>query len=337
MSGERVAPVLSALGPGREFDLIRGFLAGAPALGEEVRVGPGDDAAVLDGGWVLTCDVSVEDVHFRRAWLSDHEVGYRAAAAAISDLAAMAARPVGILVALAAPRGGVDLAAVHAGLAEAAASSGASVLGGDVSSSPGPLVVDVTAVGRTARPVLRSGARPGDELWVTGALGACAAAVRVLEAGRQPAPELRAALARPVPRVREALWLAEREVAHALIDLSDGLAGDAGHLAAAGRVKIVLDEPALPVAEGALAELGEAEARAAALHGGEDYELCFAAAPGAVDREAFERHFGLALTRVGEVEDGEGAEHEGVWLRDAAGILTRPRAGGFDHFASEAG
>src|SRR5687767_5371537 len=89
------------LGPGAEFDMIRRFLHGDGSLPPEVLVGPGDDAALLEGGWVLTVDVSVEDVHFRRAWLSDREIGYRAAAGALSDLAAMAAKPVGLLVSLA--------------------------------------------------------------------------------------------------------------------------------------------------------------------------------------------------------------------------------------------
>jgi thiamine-monophosphate kinase len=176
-----------AMGPGAEFDLIRRLVADDQPLPPEVRVGPGDDAAVLEGGWVVTMDLSVEDVHFRRAWLSDHEIGYRAGAAALSDVAAMAATPVAVLVALAGPRGGgVDLAAVQAGVREIASELGASVIGGDVSGSPGALVVDVVALGRTAWPVLRDGAEPGDHVWVTGRLGAAAAAVRMWEAGREP-------------------------------------------------------------------------------------------------------------------------------------------------------
>ena len=105
------------LGPGAEFDLIRRFLESEGELPPQVRVGPGDDAAVIEGGWVISTDLSVEDVHFRRAWLSDEEIGYRAGAAAISDLAAMAATPVALLVSLAVPRGGaVDPEAVHSGV-----------------------------------------------------------------------------------------------------------------------------------------------------------------------------------------------------------------------------
>lgn len=315
-----------ALGPGGEFDLIRRFLSGGEGGWSHVVVGPGDDAAVLEGGWVVSTDLSMEDVHFRRAWLRDEEVGYRAAAAALSDLAAMAATPVGLLVSMAFPRGGRwDLESVQAGVRQAAALVGASVIGGDLSRSPGPLVLDVTVVGRALSPVLRAGAAPGDEVWVTGALGASAAAVRAWEAGGEPTPALRAAFARPAPRTQAAAALAREGVLHALVDVSDGLAGDAGHLAAAGGVSVVLETTAVPVAEAARAALGEEEALAAALHGGEDYELCFAAPPGSVTAAVADAA-GLALTRVGRVEAGEG-----VWLEDGGGGRTRPTRGGFDH------
>lgn len=318
-----------ALGPGAEFDLIRRLVADHAPLPPEVRVGPGDDAAVLEGGWVVTTDLSVEDVHFRRSWLSDREIGYRAGAAALSDVAAMAATPIAVLVSIAGRRGGgVDLEAVQEGVREVASELGASVIGGDVSASPGPLVVDVVALGRTASPVLRDGAEPGDDVWVTGRLGAAAAAVRAWEAGREPSAELRAAFARPSPRVREARCLVDHEVVDALIDLSDGLAGDAGHIAAASRVRITLEAARIPVAEAALAALGQADALEAALHGGEDYELCFVSDPGAVDAEYFRDRHGLGLTRVGRVEKGEG-----VWLEQPDGNVGRLERGGFDHMA----
>lgn len=320
-----------ALGAGAEFDLIRRFLASDTPLSPEVRVGPGDDAAVLEGGWVVTTDLSIEDVHFRRAWLSDHEIGYRAAAGALSDIAAMAASPVGVLVSLAAPRGGaVDVEAVHAGVREIAEAVGAPVIGGDLSRSPGPLVIDVVALGRAAWPVLRDGAEPDDDVWVTGTLGASAAAVRMWEAGQEPSPELRAAFARPRPRIDEARCLVEHELVDALIDVSDGIAGDAGHIAAASGVRITLDVAAIPVAPAAVAALGEEAALDAALHGGEDYELCFVTDPGAVDAAYFARKHGLLLTRVGRVSEGEG-----VWLREPDGSTRRVTRGGFDHWGVE--
>lgn len=316
-----------ALGPGGEFDLIRRFLGSGGALHPSVVLGPGDDAAILEGGWVLSTDLTVEDVHFRRGWIADEEVGYRAAAAALSDLAAMAAEPVGVLVSMAFPKDrGVDVDAVQRGVRAAAASVGASVLGGDLSRSPGPLVLDLSVVGRASAPVSRAGARPGDGIWVTGRLGASAAAVLLWRAGREPPPELRAAFARPTPRIGAALALARAGVLRALVDLSDGLAGDAGHLAAAGRVKVVLERGRIPVAGGVEAALGPTGALEAALRGGEDYELCFAAPPGAVDAEALEREAGVALTRVGRVEEGSG-----VWLEEEDGSAAPLLKGGYDH------
>ena len=316
-----------ALGPGAEFDLIRRFLAHAPPLGPGVLVGPGDDAAVLEGGWVLSTDLSVEDVHFRRSWITDEEIGYRATAAALSDLAAMAAEPVGVLVSMAfRPGAGVDAEAVQRGVRDAASRSGAPVLGGDLSRSPGPLFLDVAVVGRASAPVSRAGARPGDELWVTGRLGAAAAAVRLWDAGREPPDALRAAFARPVPKTHAARTLARAGALRALVDLSDGLAGDAGHLAAAGGVRIVLEAGRIPLGEGVAEALGAAAALDAALHGGEDYELCFAAPPGSVVERALGAQAGAPLARVGRVEAGTG-----VWLEGTDGSVHLLERGGHDH------
>jgi thiamine-monophosphate kinase len=275
--------------------------------------------------------MSVEDVHFRRAWLSDAEIGYRAAVAALSDLAAMAATPVALIVSTAAPRLGVDVGAVQAGVREAAAFVGASVIGGDLSRSPGPLVIDVVVLGCTAWPVLRDGAEPNDEVWVTGTLGASAAATSMWEAGEDPPAALRAAFARPTARVEEARWLVDREWLDAAIDVSDGLAGDVGHLSAASGVRITLSVGDLPVAPAAVDALGAERALRAALHGGEDYELCFVTDPGKVDPVAFERRFGVRLTRVGTVSEGEG-----VWLREADGSVRQLMEGGYDHWGDGA-
>jgi len=272
--------------------------------------------------------MSVEDVHFRRSWLSDEEVGYRCAASALSDLAAMASTPVAALVSMAAPASGIDVAAVQDGVRSAAASVGATVIGGDLSRSPGPLVLDVIVLGCTAWPVLRDGAEPRDEVWVTGRLGASATAVRVWESGAEPSPELREAFAQPRPRVEEARWLVDREWVDALIDVSDGLAGDVGHLAAASGMKITLDAQAIPVSDASVAALGSDGAMEAALHGGDDYELCFVTDPDKVDPEAFGRRFGVPLTRVGVVSEGEG-----VWLLQPDGSSSRLERGGFDHWS----
>ncbi|HEX7051673.1 MAG TPA: thiamine-phosphate kinase [Longimicrobiales bacterium] len=321
----------SRLGPGVEFDLIRRFLERGAAPGADIRVGPGDDAAVIAPGIVASADLSIEGVHFRRDWIDPEEIGYRACAAALSDLAAMAARPIGVLAACAFPDADVPDTAVRvaAGIREAAEHAGAAVLGGDVSRSPGPLIIDVAVLGAAVRPVLRSGARPGDALWVTGRLGGAAAAVLCWQTGAAVPAAARAAFARPRPRIPEARWLAEHDALHALIDLSDGLAGDATHLAAAADVGIVLDASTIPVHPAARQAVGPEEALRLALTGGEDYELCFAAPPRAIEAvaSAFEATWHTPLTRVGEVvPDG------GVRLRRADGSLQPLDAAGFDHF-----
>ncbi len=328
------------LGPGAEFDLIRRFLAAAPPAaarpGDAIVVGPGDDCAVVRGSIAVSADAAVEGVHFLREWISSDDIGWRAAAAALSDLAAVAALPIGVLATIAAPRDDVpDFAAqVMRGVAEAAESVGAALLGGDVSASPAALFLDIAVLGEAAAPVRRTGARPGDELWVTGTLGGAAAAVEAWRRGEEPPLAAREAFAHPRPRVAEAIWLRERGVLHAMLDLSDGLAGDAAHLAAAGGVAIVLEPERVPVAAAALDVMGASDqALDLALGGGEDYELCFAAAVGAIEpiAAAFEQAFGLKLTRVGRVVAGAGVAR----LEPDGSMRPLPRAG-YQHFG-EAG
>lgn len=216
------------------------------------------------------------------------------------------------------------------GATELLESEGAILLGGDVARSPGPLFLDVVVLGRAERPVLRSGARPGDEVWVTGTLGAAAAAVRCWAEGVEPPAAAREAFAHPRPRIREALWLAEHALPRAMLDLSDGLVGDAAHLAAASGVGILLEEEQIPVDGVAIEVAGREGGLALALGGGEDYELCFVAAPGAVQAVAreFKDTFGIALTRVGVVR-----EETGIALRRGDGSIAPPDVEGYRHFA----
>lgn len=330
--GGRKPPSGVRLRSGGEFDLIRKLLSEGPLQAEGVSVGAGDDGVVLDvaASLVLSADLTIEHVHFERAWLDLSEVGYRATAGALSDLAAMAARPLGVMVSLAVPGSeSAEVApAIQIGVREACRHSGAVVLGGDLTASPGPIVLDIVVVGRTERPMTRAGARPGDALWVTGVLGGAAGAVAAWREGRAPAAGLRKAFARPTPRIEEALWL-KGAGASALIDLSDGLGGDAGHVAAASDVAIVLEEASLPLHP----ELPSGDAVDLALSGGEDYELLASAPAGALDgrQDAFLERFGIPLTRVGTV--GRGA---GVAVLRTGAVTPEPlEHGGFDHFERE--
>lgn len=298
---------MTMLGPGAEFDLIRRFLAraGEPSRPHDIMVGAGDDAAVLSAHPIaVSCDLSIEGVHFRRDWLAPEEIGWRATVAGLSDLAAMAARPIGVMLSIAASAddaAGYAERVVH-GAIRATQAVDAQLVGGDLTRSPGPLVIDVVVLGEASHPLRRDGARPGDVVWVTGRLGAPAVAVRAWLAGRDPGNDARERFAHPLPRTREAQWLRQRADLTAGIDLSDGLAGDLPHLAAASRVGILIERGAVPAHEAArdLPDL--------ALTGGEEYELCVAAPPGAIEAvlEEFQARFDLPLTRVGSIVASNG-------------------------------
>jgi thiamine-monophosphate kinase len=308
------------LGGGPEFDRIRAIAA---VLGDRASELGGDVAWVEVGGQhlALSTDVSVEGVHFRRDWLTAPEIGWRAGAAALSDLAAAGAEALGVLAALTAPAHEEPglLAALMDGVGAAASSVGARVLGGDLSRG-GALSLAITVVGVAERTLRRSGAAAGDGLWVTGDLGGARAALTAWRAGRAPDAAARARFARPEPRLAAGAWLAERG-ASAMLDLSDGLGGDAGHLAAASGVRLRIALERLPVHPAVAAEasaLGEAP-ELFATRGGEDFELLAAMPP------AFAGASPFPLTRIGEVETGRGVALE---------LGGRPQTiPGYDHFA----
>lgn len=284
---------MSALGEGAEFDAIRRMLA---------RWGPrasriGDDAAVLDvtpEHLVVSVDASIEGRHFRREWMSPHEIGYRAVAAALSDLAASAAKPIGILLALGVPRSWQDaLEGIADGAGDAGHSVGATILGGNLSGA-GELSITTTVIGSARRPLTRAGATPGETLFITGALGGSGEALERMTQRRELPPEVRQRFVRPVPRIQEALWLRVHG-ATAGIDVSDGLAADLGHLAAASKVRLEVDLRAIPTFNGV-------EPLAAAASG-EEYEV-IVTAPRTLDTAVFTRQFGIPLTAIGRVEGG---------------------------------
>jgi len=315
------------LGPGPEFDFIRAI---ARALGS--AAGPlGDDCALIPDGTTtlaLSTDVSVEGVHFRRDWLAPREIGWRAAAGALSDLAAEGAEAIGVFAAVTGPRSLAerDLVELMRGVGDEATSVGGKVLGGDLSAGT-QWSVAITVVGRAPRPVTRGGARPGDGLWVTGALGAPRAALEAWLRGDPPSADARDAFAHPVPRVVAGSWLAAHG-ATAMLDLSDGLAGDARHVAAASEVHLDVELDRLPVAPAVAAEAGRLGVVPAvfAAQGGEDYELLVAlpAGFGPAESEAFRAAAGVGLTRIGAVAPGAG-----VRLLRGDDEVVLP---GFDHF-----
>jgi len=298
-------------------------------------VGIGDDAAVLDGdpAVVATQDLLVEGVHFRRATTGLADLGHKALAVNLSDLAAMGAEPVAALVGLGLPPdggpGAEEIDELYAGMEALAERTGVSVAGGDVSAAP-VMVLSVCALGRMpagVAPVLRSGARDGDLLCVTGALGAAAAGLLVLEDPglRVPPDEAEALVAahrRPEPRLAAGRALAAHG-AHAMLDCSDGLALDALRMARASGLAAVIDLERVPLAAGlaAVAAASGREADLLAATGGEDYELIAAVAP--ADLDALRAALDVALTPVGRFSAGPPA----LRLLRAGEEVAAPRLG----------
>lgn len=304
-----------------------------------VVVGIGDDAAVLDldpsEQLVASVDDQVEGVHFLRHVVGWPDVGWRAAASALSDLAAMAARPLGAMLALQVP-GDVDesalLSCAH-GFSLLLSQLDCPLVGGNVSRSVKGLALSVTVLGAVPRgaAVRRDGGHAGDLLLVTGTPGAARAGLRLLGADGGERPSLprdlpahaaaRERFLRPRPRIHEALWLRQRGGVSAALDISDGLALDASRLAAASGLAVDLQRQHLDVLAAdplltAPAAVLEESALDLALEGGEDYELLVAVAPGAAPAllKEFEAAFGVALREIGQLSQGRG-----VWLLDHHG------------------
>jgi thiamine-monophosphate kinase len=319
----------------------------ASPRGAGVRVGIGDDCAVLEpvGGRLLlaTTDLLVEDVHFRRRYATPADLGWKSLAVNLSDVASMGGRPRWALVALACPEGVTveEAEAFYAGLLELARAHDVAVVGGDTSASPRGWIVNVTLLGEAASgAVLRSTAKPADVLAVTGALGRAAAGLALLERGTAPADvaptaldEVKAAHLRPTPRVREGQWLAAAGGVTAMIDLSDGLATDLGHICEESRVGSRVELERLPMDAGArrVAEALGTDPLAWATGGGEDYELLVTCTPGAFARlaDGLVDATGTPLPAIGAITPAG----DGVRYRDAAGreVAVAP---GFEHFVT---
>ncbi len=345
------AATVADLGERAIIDRIFARLPAPPAF---VTVGIGDDAAVLEAernrAEVVTTDVLVEGVHFDRAYVPASAIGHKALAVNLSDLAAMGAEPRVALLSLVLPgsMSVADLDEMVGGFLAVADRYRVSLVGGNVARSPGPLVLDVTAIGsvKPRRVLVRGGAKPGDGLYVSGVVGAAYAgflasreAARVAAAGGgagAPAPEggdMAACVERflrPDPRVRLGLLLGRNRVASACVDLSDGLSDAVGQIAAASGVGAEIDGDAVPVPGEARQWFERRERRdalEAALSGGEDYELLFTV-------PARKRR---ALSSVMRLAQGLPCARIGTITADRRLVVVRrgertPLPAGFDHF-----
>ncbi len=319
-----------------EFDLIKHYFV-RPGHAWQAELGIGDDCALLrptpGTSLAISSDMLVEGRHFF-AGEDARRLGHKSLAVNLSDLAAMGAKPVAFTLALALPAAERDwLAGFSAGLFALADDHGCELVGGDT--TKGPLNICITIFGEVAHgtALRRDAAQPGDDIWISGTLGdarlglaALRGEVTLADAARDAAA---ARLYQPTPRVPLGRLLAERRLARAAIDISDGLVGDLGHILERSRVGATLDVDALPAGP-VLATQDVALRRAFTAAGGDDYELCFTADP--LHREAViaaGSACGTQVTRVGRIE-----AESGLRLVDADGAPLALKLEGFDHFAA---
>jgi len=321
-----------------EFDLIRLIRKRCAQSRGDVVLGIGDDAALLQpaaGQQLVACtDTLVADVHFPNG-TAPEDIGWKSLAVNLSDLAAMGATPAWAMLALTLPQANQNFVGRFAGgFAELARKHDVALIGGDT--TQGPLSVTVSVLGFVeGRALLRSGARIGDAVFVTGTLGDAAAALHLL---RDSGPGIRgsearqsmalfARLNRPEPRI--AAGRALREIASACIDVSDGLLADLEHVCAASGVGAIVEAGVLPFSSAMLALFGADERRAFALGGGDDYELCFTASESSAQRVADAlAQVGCGITRLGRI-----VAETGVRVRDTNGDMLEPSRRGWQHFA----
>jgi thiamine-monophosphate kinase len=325
---------LAQLGEFGLIERIRLRCPGSPGL----RLGIGDDCAALElppGRLLLTStDLLIEEVHFRRDWTDLFRLGRKAVSVNVSDIAAMGGDPHYLYLGLGLPPDLPlsDIDAFVDGFLQAAAGYGAVLAGGDTCRSPGPLFISVTVEGSVppTELVRRQGARPGDLLYVTGALGDSALALALLQSGEEVEENLAKRHHDPQARSTVGRRLAKDGLATAMLDLSDGLLADLGHLLAASQVGARLQREAIPLSDAARRLLAaQPRWQELALAGGEDYELLFTARP---EKEqevaALAAELGLPLTAIGRITGAE----EGLTILDRQGRQLEQSTSGFDHF-----
>ncbi|MFH1831140.1 MAG: thiamine-phosphate kinase [Pseudomonadota bacterium] len=326
-----------------EFELIAKITKYAPKRGEDLRCGVGDDCAVIAGpgnkDWLVTQDALIEGVHFRREWTDMATLGRKTLSVNLSDIAAMGGMPRFYLVSLGMPKDLKSKCAeqIYAGMHERAQEYGAGLIGGDTVRSLAGLVLSITVIGEIPKGggLFRCGARAGDAIFVTGIVGGAALGLSCLNAGISDG-DAACFINRhkdPKPRVAAGKILAESKMVSAMIDVSDGVFADLGHIADASGVGFRIQLADLPVDEGfrSLARKIGADPSELAVAGGEDYELLFTSRPGFVDKlesKTFAKFKGLCATRIGVIA----REKDKREVIDADGKFFVPAVGGFDHF-----
>lgn len=299
----------------------------AASANNAVKTAIGDDCAILrlKPGFELlvTTDLCVEDVHFRRGWHTPAAVGHRCLARGLSDIAAMGGEPLACFLSLGLPDD-LPQAWVNGflrGLLALAERYKVQLAGGDVSSAP-QIMADIVVTGKvpSGTAILRSGANPGDHIYVTGTLGGSAAVLKQFFAGRHVKPTKSSPHFYPAPRLEVGSWLRKKRLASAMIDISDGLSVDLAHICDESGVAALLASSRIPVAKQADLEL--------ALHGGEDYELLFTAPKRA---KIPSRIAGAAITKIGEIKNRQDYSSAIQILGDNGKVTSLPQRG-WEHF-----
>ena len=325
--------------PKSELQLIRAIRRRAAhgARHQKVQTGIGDDAAVLrlknDEEVLVTTDFNLEGVHFRREWHPPDSTGHRCLARGLSDIAAMGGEPLAAFLSLALPskmpQSWIDK--FFDGLLALARKHKVELAGGDIAQSPTGILADIIVLGSVpqGQAILRSGASPGDQIYVTGAVGGSAATLQRLF--EQPKKRLRARQHPehfyPEPRVAIGKWLLEHKIASAMIDVSDGLSTDLMHICEESRVGSLIDAELLPIHSQANARKDRLDL---ALHGGEDYELLFTAPAAAHVPTRIER---VPVTRIGEIGQRRRGKSQIELLTFGKKMPLIPR--GWEHFSAK--
>lgn len=353
MKEERKQPGASRLSHTRsqrsEFDFINTLRQRAASTSQSLLAGIGDDAAVFRSAagkdTVITADLLVEDIDFRRTTTPPYLLGHKALAVSLSDIAAMGARPLWSLISIGIPDDVWQTEFVerlYDGLLDLANRYGVQLIGGDTSRTTESIVIDSIVTGEctTGTSVMRSGASPGDQIFVTGTLGAAAAGLRLIERGAHLAEQnladddsqkldhLLLRQLRPEPRVGWGIVLGEERFATAMIDLSDGLSSDLNRLCAASGAGALIDSSLLPIDNRVIELCGRRalDPLQLALHGGEDFELLFTVKPG--DAARLPRKVdGVEIKRIGEITSAQ----ERVRISEGARVWEL-KPGGWMHF-----
>lgn len=328
-----------------EFGLIDRIQRIVPkARHNDLMIGIGDDTAVIRIGdrraMVITCDIQVENQHFRRKNISPYQLGRRAMAVNLSDIAAMGAQPTFALVSLGFPKSFplADFDDLFKGMKGQLAEFSANIIGGNLSSSESGVIIDITMMGEIAsnQVLTRSGAKPGDRIFITGSPGESAAGFYILEKYGKNYPNEFAALVRkhlqPIPRIEAGRRIAQAGFATAMIDTSDGIASDLNHICVMSKVGAEIFQEKIPLPEGIhkVATISGKSVSQLSLHSGEDYELLFTAKPETPDAliDSIAQDNGVAITEIGKITTTK----SGFRMIDRNGRSIPIQPKGWDHF-----